>query len=144
MGVASSFLFLFFFLKKKELYNAEIFRCTILNPFFAPPSSSVLFSFFEQRTESVTVPVMKQIRIHNILEKTRKKKEKADDSKNGVEGESPAVTKEQENLRKKVTDLIKKQKLPAMRKIVKGKDDSKPWNADARAKVCVLVIVDKG
>jgi DNA-directed RNA polymerase len=77
---------------------------------------------------------MKQIRIHNILEKTRKKKEKANDSKNGVEGESPAVMKEQENLRKKVTDLI----------IVKGKDDSKPWNADARAKVCVLVIIDKG
>ncbi|XP_061948527.1 DNA-directed RNA polymerase 2B, chloroplastic/mitochondrial-like isoform X3 [Populus nigra] len=78
---------------------------------------------------------MKQIRIHNILEKTRKKKEKAYDSKNGVEGESPAVMKEQENLRKKVTDLIKKQKLPAVRKIMKGKEDSKPWNADARAKV---------
>nr|XP_034920686.1 DNA-directed RNA polymerase 2, chloroplastic/mitochondrial-like [Populus alba] len=78
---------------------------------------------------------MKQIRIHNILEKTRKKKEKANDNKNGVEGESPAVMKEQEDLRKKVTDLIKKQKLPAVRKIVKGKDASKPWNADARAKV---------
>ena len=39
--------------------------------------------------------------------------------------------------------MIKKQKLPAMRKIVKGKDDSKPWNADARAKVCVLVIIDQ-
>uniref|UniRef100_A0A6N2L2X9 DNA-directed RNA polymerase n=1 Tax=Salix viminalis TaxID=40686 RepID=A0A6N2L2X9_SALVM len=89
----------------------------------------------QELTESVTVSVMKQIRIHNILEKTRKKKEKADDSKNGVEGESPAVMKEQENLRKKVTGLIKKQKLPAVRKIVKGKDDSKPWNVDARAKV---------
>lgn len=79
--------------------------------------------------------IEQEIRIHNILEKTRKKKENANDSKNGVEGESPAVMKEQENLRKKVTDLIKKQKLPAVRKIVKGKDDSKPWNADARAKV---------
>nr|XP_034920696.1 DNA-directed RNA polymerase 2, chloroplastic/mitochondrial-like [Populus alba] len=79
--------------------------------------------------------IEQEIRIHSILEKTRKKKEKANDSKNGVEGESPAVMKEQENLRKKVTDLIKKQKLPAVRKIVKGKDDSKPWNADARAKV---------
>jgi DNA-directed RNA polymerase len=69
---------------------------------------------------------------------------KANDSKNGVEGESPAVMEEQENLRKKVTDLIKKQKLPAVRKIVKWKDDSKPCNADARAKVCVLVIIDKG
>ena len=46
--------------------------------------------------------------------------------------------------KKKVTDLIKKQKLPAVSKIVKGKDDSKPWNADARAKVCMLVIIDKG
>ncbi|XP_073261653.1 DNA-directed RNA polymerase 2, chloroplastic/mitochondrial-like [Populus alba] len=79
--------------------------------------------------------IEQEIRIHNILEKTRKKKENANDSKNGVEGESPAVMKEQENLRKKVADLIKKQKLPAVRKIVKGKDDSKPWNADARAKV---------
>ncbi|KAG5227074.1 DNA-directed RNA polymerase [Salix suchowensis] len=79
--------------------------------------------------------IEQEIRILNILEKTRKKKEKADDSKNGVEGESPAVMKEQENLRKKVTDLIKKQKLPAVRKIVKRKDDSKPWNVDARAKV---------
>ncbi|KAG6736133.1 hypothetical protein POTOM_061163 [Populus tomentosa] len=78
--------------------------------------------------------IEQEIRIHNILEKTRRKKEKANDSKNGVEGESLAVMKEQENLRKKVTDLIKKQKLPAVRKIVKGKDDSKPWNADARAK----------
>ncbi|KAG6741888.1 hypothetical protein POTOM_055168 [Populus tomentosa] len=126
----SCFLISFpFFLFKKELYNEEIFRRTILNPFFGTPNSSVLFSFFELRTESVTVSVMKQIRIHNTLEKTRKKKEKANDSKNGVEGESPAVMKEQENLRKKVTDLI----------IVKGKDDSKPWNPDARAKVCVLL-----
>jgi len=31
-----------------------------------------------------------------------------------------------------------------VRKIVKGKDDSKPRNADARAKVYVLVIIDKG
>eukprot|EP00258_Populus_trichocarpa_P024947 XP_024440966.1 DNA-directed RNA polymerase 2, chloroplastic/mitochondrial [Populus trichocarpa] len=61
--------------------------------------------------------IEQEIRIHNILEKTRKKKEKANDSKNGVEGESPAVMKEQENLRKKVTDLIKKQKLPAVRRL---------------------------
>jgi len=130
----SCFLISFPFFLFKELYNEEIFRCTILNPCFGTPNSSVLFSFFELRTKSVTVSVMNQIRIYNILEKTRKKKEKANDSKNGVEGESPAVMKEQENLRKKVADLI----------IVKGKDDSKPWNADARDKVCVLVIIDKG
>jgi len=88
----------------------------------------------------VTVSVIKQIRIHNFLEKTRKKKENADNSKNSVEGESPAVMNEEEKLRKKVTDLIKKQKLPAVRKIVKGHDDSKSWSTDAKAKVCVHVI----
>ncbi|KAB5516531.1 hypothetical protein DKX38_027179 [Salix brachista] len=69
-------------------------------------------TFLCQSSSHVVWTLFHYIRIHNILEKTRKKKEKADDSKNGVEGESPAVMKEQENLRKKVTDLIKKQKLP--------------------------------
>ena len=142
MGVASSFLFLLLFLFLKN-YTMQRHLGVPFLIHFLDCLTLILFSFFELRTESVTVSVMKQIRIHNILEKTRKKKEKADDSKNGVEGESPSVMKEQENLRKKVTDLIRKQKLPAVRKIVKGKDDSKPWNADARAKVCVLAIIDK-
>ncbi|XP_061977029.1 DNA-directed RNA polymerase 2B, chloroplastic/mitochondrial-like [Populus nigra] len=79
--------------------------------------------------------IEQEIRIHNFLEKTKKKKENADNSKNSVEGESPAVMNEEEKLRKKVTDLIKKQKLPAVRKIVKGHDDSKSWSTDAKAKV---------
>lgn len=50
--------------------------------------------------------------------------------------------KEQERLRKKVTNLIKKQKLPAVRQIVKGADDSKPWGQDAKAKVGVIFSID--
>lgn len=75
------------------------------------------------------------------MEKTKKKKENTDNGKNSVEGETPAVMKVQEMLRKKVTDLIKKQKLPAVRKIMKGHDDSKSWSMDAKAKVWVHVII---
>lgn len=45
--------------------------------------------------------------------------------------------KEQDRLRKKVNDLIKKQKLSAVRKILQSHDYTKPWSSDARAKVCV-------
>lgn len=47
--------------------------------------------------------------------------------------------KEQDRLRKKVNDLIKKQKLSAVRKILQSHDYTKPWSADARAKVCVCL-----
>lgn len=45
--------------------------------------------------------------------------------------------KEQDKLRKKVNELIKKQKLSAVRKILQSHDYTKPWTADARAKVCL-------
>lgn len=71
------------------------------------------------------------------MEKTKKKNETK--NKEDEEGdESNTVTTEQEKLRKKVTDLIKKQKLPAVRRIVKGQDDFKPWGQDARAKVYTI------
>ncbi|KAF8396295.1 hypothetical protein HHK36_017911 [Tetracentron sinense] len=73
-----------------------------------------------------------EVRIHNFLEKTRKKTDK--DKKNGG-GKSDPVTKEQEKLRKKVTNFIKKQKLHQVRQIVKGQDNLKPWDQDAQAKV---------
>lgn len=47
--------------------------------------------------------------------------------------------KEQDKLRKKVNDLIKKQKLSAVRKILQSHDYTKPWSSDARAKVCVCL-----
>lgn len=45
------------------------------------------------------------------------------------------IAKEQQRLRKKVTDLMKKQKLRQVRKIVKNQDDCRPWGQDAHAKV---------
>ncbi|KAM4132099.1 hypothetical protein ACJW30_01G224600 [Castanea mollissima] len=77
--------------------------------------------------------VEQEVRIHKFLEKTKKKKGDKDKENDG--GDSNAVVKDQEKLRKKVTTLIKKQKLLAVRQIVKGKDDSKPWGQDAKAKV---------
>lgn len=83
--------------------------------------------------------IEQEVRIHKFLEKTKKKKEtKNKEDEEG--GESNTVTTEQEKLRKKVTNLIKKQKLPAVRRIVKGQDDFKPWGQDARAKVGSRVI----
>ncbi|KAB2057464.1 hypothetical protein ES319_A11G170900v1 [Gossypium barbadense] len=77
-------------------------------------------------------------RIRNFLENTRKKKVDKEDEDGG--SESNAAIKEQERLRKKVTNLIKKQKLPAVRQIVKGQDNTKPWGQDAKAKVgCHLI-----
>ena len=76
---------------------------------------------------------MCQVRIHKFLEKTKKKKGDKDKENDG--DDSNAVVKDQEKLRKKVTTLIKKQKLLAVRQIVKGQDDSKPWGQDAKAKV---------
>lgn len=51
--------------------------------------------------------------------------------------------REQDKLRKKVNDLIKKQKLSAVRKILQSHDYTKPWSADARAKVCVCYDIAK-
>lgn len=66
------------------------------------------------------------------MEKTKKKKA-------GKEvGEHPdPLMKEQEKLNKKVTHLMKTQKLRAVRQIVEGQDDSKPWDQNAKAKVYI-------
>ncbi|KAI4352341.1 hypothetical protein L6164_006604 [Bauhinia variegata] len=77
--------------------------------------------------------IEQEARIHKFLEKTRKKKEGK--GKENKAGGSDIATKEQEKLRRKVSDLMKKQKIAAVRQIVKGQDDSKPWGQDARAKV---------
>ncbi|XP_050227015.1 DNA-directed RNA polymerase 2B, chloroplastic/mitochondrial [Mercurialis annua] len=77
--------------------------------------------------------IEQEVKIYKFLEKTKKRN--SGNSKKNQQDESDDVVKEQERLRKKVTDLIKKQKLPAVRQIVKGYDDSKPWTQDAKAKV---------
>ncbi|KAB1206594.1 DNA-directed RNA polymerase 1B, mitochondrial [Morella rubra] len=97
-----------------------------------------------------------EARILRFLEKTKKKKctteNKAGESDNMIidkksEGESDPMigrqerlTKEQEKLRKKVTTLMKKQKVHQVRGIVKEQDDSKPWGQEAHVKVgCRLI-----
>ncbi|KAH1238533.1 DNA-directed RNA polymerase 2, chloroplastic/mitochondrial [Glycine max] len=74
-----------------------------------------------------------EVRIHKFLEKTKKKK--GDRSKKNKASESVADIKEEQKLRKKVIDLMKKQKLVAVRGLVKGKDDTKPWGAAIKTKV---------
>nr|CAB3503932.1 unnamed protein product [Digitaria exilis] len=74
-----------------------------------------------------------EVRIHRFLEKTRKKSNKETENEEEI-GDSE-IGKEQQRLRKKVTDLMKKQKLRQVRKIVKNQDDSRPWGQDAHAKV---------
>ncbi|XP_022993982.1 DNA-directed RNA polymerase 2, chloroplastic/mitochondrial-like [Cucurbita maxima] len=76
--------------------------------------------------------IEQEVRIHRFLEKMKKKKHDKDNENND---KPDSQLKEQERLRKKVTNLIKMQKLPAVRHIVKGADDSKPWGPDAKAKV---------
>lgn len=72
-------------------------------------------------------------RICTFLNKTRKKKE--DGNEESGEVENGTAVKEQDKLRKRVNDLIKKQKLSAVRKILQSHDYTKPWTSDARAKV---------
>ncbi|KAL3346622.1 hypothetical protein AABB24_025189 [Solanum stoloniferum] len=75
--------------------------------------------------------LMHQVRIHKFLEKTEKHKAKKD--RKMEDGEH--ATLEQKKLHKKVTSLMKKQKLRAVNQIVRSQDDSKPWGQDAKAKV---------
>ncbi|CAI9786877.1 unnamed protein product [Fraxinus pennsylvanica] len=72
------------------------------------------------------------VRIHKFLKKTKRQKVKETKQEGG---ESDGNDQEQEELRKVVNNLIKKQKLRAVRQLVKGQDDSKPWGTDATAKV---------
>ncbi|PRQ53261.1 putative DNA-directed RNA polymerase [Rosa chinensis] len=75
--------------------------------------------------------IEQEVRIHNFLERTKKKKV----GKDQETGESDAMMKENEKLNKKVTNLMKKQKMQAVRHIVRGHDDSKGWSQEAKAKV---------
>ncbi|CAK9142489.1 unnamed protein product [Ilex paraguariensis] len=77
-----------------------------------------------------------QVRIHRFLEKTKRKNALNNSPENG----SDPVAKSQEKLRKKVTTLMKKQKVQQVRGIVKEQDDTKPWGQDAQVKVgCRLI-----
>lgn len=82
---------------------------------------------------------MDQVRIQRFLEKTKKKNiidKKPGGEYGPVADEQEKLIKGQEKLRKKVTQLIKKQKVKQVRGIVKEQDDSKPWSQEAHVKVC--------
>lgn len=82
---------------------------------------------------------MDQVRIQRFLEKTKKKNiidQKPGGEHGPVTDEQEKLIKDQEKLRKKVTQLIKKQKVKQVRGIVKEQDDSKPWSQEAHVKVC--------
>lgn len=81
---------------------------------------------------------MDQVKIHRFFKKTKKN---TTDKKPGgesasVKNEQEKQIKDQQKLRKKVTQLIKKQKVKQVRGIVKEQDDSKPWGQEAHVKVC--------
>ncbi|XP_075474068.1 DNA-directed RNA polymerase 2B, chloroplastic/mitochondrial-like isoform X1 [Primulina tabacum] len=77
--------------------------------------------------------IEQEVRIHRFLE-SRKKKKVQNDMENEGDG-SNDNPQEQENMRKKVTNLIKKQKLRAVRQLVSRQHEGKPWGQDAKAKV---------
>ncbi|KAB1999713.1 hypothetical protein ES319_D12G179800v1 [Gossypium barbadense] len=84
-----------------------------------------------------------EARIQKFLEKTKKKN--TTDKKSVIESEPETteqgkLAKNEEKLRKKVTQLMKKQKVHQVREIVKGRDTSKPWGQEAHVKVgCRLI-----
>lgn len=80
--------------------------------------------------------LMLQVRIHKFLEKNNNKKRNKGKKKEA--GESATEIKEDEKLRKKVIDLMKKQKIAAVRGIMKDQNDTKPWGPVMRTKVCTL------
>lgn len=81
---------------------------------------------------------MDQVKIQRFFEKTKKKKNtNGEDVSDVVSAEQGNLNgKGQEKLRKKVTQMIKKQKVQQVRKIVDRVDDSKPWGQEGQVKVC--------
>lgn len=74
-----------------------------------------------------------EAKIRRFLEKSKKKPAMNSNDEDDV-------AKAQQRLAKKVTNLMKKQKVQKVREIVKGQDDSKPWGQDNQVKVgCRLI-----
>ncbi|GMH01822.1 hypothetical protein Nepgr_003661 [Nepenthes gracilis] len=89
-----------------------------------------------QAASNIGEAIEQEARIQRFLEKTKRKN--ATNSK--PEGEPDDEAKAQERLRKKVANLMKKQKVNQVREIVKEHDNSKPWGQDAQVKVgCHLI-----
>lgn len=77
--------------------------------------------------------MMDKVRIQYLLKKTKKKKVEKGKEKEGDTSEGNI--QEQEQLRQKVTTLMKNQKLQAVRQLVNRQIQSQPWGQDAKAKV---------
>ncbi|KAL0424534.1 UNVERIFIED_CONTAM: DNA-directed RNA polymerase 2, chloroplastic/mitochondrial [Sesamum radiatum] len=77
--------------------------------------------------------VEQEVRIQYFLEKTKKKKVEKNTEKEGEEFDGNS--QEQEKLHQRVTTLIKKQKLQAVRQLVNRQIEYQPWGQDAKAKV---------
>lgn len=92
-------------------------------------TSFTIFCFCKCKTQ--------QARIHRFLEKKAEKEE--DEEVVKVKTTDLAVRKELERLRKKVNQLIKKQKIRQVRDIVKKHDESMPWGQENQVKVSVLL-----
>lgn len=94
-------------------------------------TSFTIFFFFFCKCKT------QQARIHRFLEKKAEKEE--DEEVVKVKTTDLAVRKELERLRKKVNQLIKKQKIRQVRDIVKKHDESMPWGPENQVKVSVLL-----
>ncbi|KAH9626810.1 hypothetical protein KSS87_002456 [Heliosperma pusillum] len=89
---------------------------------------SIKLLYISYEKSSKTIVSFSQAKLRRFLEKSKKKPA----SNSDVED---AATKEQVRLGKKVSNLMKKQKVHQIRHIVKRHDDSKPWGQDNQAKV---------
>ncbi|GLT91693.1 hypothetical protein SLE2022_095690 [Rubroshorea leprosula] len=96
-----------------------------------------------QAASQIGEAIEHEARIQRFLEKTKKKNtinKKPEDESEALTSEEDKLEKQKARLRKKVTQLIKKQKVQQVRQIVKGHDDSKPWGQDTQVKVgCRLI-----
>ncbi|KAK4798002.1 hypothetical protein SAY86_030328 [Trapa natans] len=82
---------------------------------------------------SIGDAIEQEVRINRLLEKTKRHTgKKVDESEGSKAGAVPLL---QEKLRKRVTTLIKQQKLAAVKQLVNRHDDLKSWGQDTKAKV---------
>ncbi|KAI4320355.1 hypothetical protein MLD38_033848 [Melastoma candidum] len=77
--------------------------------------------------------IEQEVKIHHFLEKTKRKRGKNNHESDG--GSSDELSTEQEKLTLKVSNLLKRHKLPAVKQLLKGQDGFKPWSQDTKAKV---------
>lgn len=69
------------------------------------------------------------------MEKTKRRRGKRNHKTGGCSLNE--LSAEQEKLSLKVSNLLKKHNLPAVKQLVKGQDDLKPWSQEIKAKVYV-------